>query len=392
VRASRTQEDDTADDVRDVRGVPEAAPVAALGARPGPEAVLALQRAAGNHATVRMLSRRSWADFTGALSAAWGAIAEAATAAAVDPLAASFDFKRDSERVAAAARDYAAGKTTERRLALIRALKRIVRLATADEQGTVRKDLETVLSADEAAAVWTQAGTALGGYTGMYPGFAPDVERDLTKMGASETLPFGTFEVGDADSGATYRKRAKAAAAKELTDLSRTDIVYFRGHQFAQYRAPGMFSDGAERRRVDLRYVDKPGGFPNVKLMISTSCATLCGEAFDVFHKLFPNAAILGYRKSAPLHGEQVRRALLAQINALGPLLLEEPSDMAAVIGAWKRVIDERHKGDTAPVPGYYDGSTIHYWDGKAWGTIDPKAAANKCKRKGDFSTYFPGP
>ena len=343
-----------------------------------PTALLALQRTAGNRATVRALRM---------LSRDPAPVVEAP----VDPLAASFDFKATSDAVAAAATDYAAGKTTERKHALIRALKRVVRLATPEQQQEVRKALEGKLGVTDATAVWAEAGTAFGGYTGMFPGFAPDVKRELGNLGASDTVSFGTFELtGDARK---HRARAKAVAAGELSDLARTDIVYFRGHQFAQYRAPGLFSNGDETSGSDLRYVDKAGGFPNVKLMISTSCATLCLEAFEVFNRLFPNAVILGYRKSAPLHGEAVRRALTAKIKSIGrPLLLDERTDIAAIIDAWKQVIEQQHKGESAPVPGFYDGTDIQYWDGTTWGTIAPRDPHNVCKRKGDFRGQYPAP
>jgi hypothetical protein len=341
-----------------------------------PRQALALQRRAGNRATR-------------AAFASWGA--RRTLARDPDPLAASFDFKATSDAVAAAATALAADKTTERRHVLIRLLKRIVRLATPEQQQQVRGALDTTLGATDAAAVWAAAGTAFGGYTGMFPGFAPDVKRELGNLGASDTVSFGTFELSG--SGATHKSRAKAVAAGEISDLSRTDIVYFRGHQFAQYRAPGLFSNGDETRGSDLRYVDQPGGFPNVRLMISTSCATLCLEAFEVFHRLFPNAVILGYRKSAPLHGEAVRKALTAKVKAIGrPLLLEEPTDIAAVVGAWKQVIEQQHKGESAPVPGFYDGTDIQYWDGTAWGTIPPTDPHNVCKRKGDFRGQYPAP
>ena len=343
-----------------------------------PAAVLGLQRTAGNRAAVRALR---------VLARDPAPVIEAP----VDPLAASFDFKATSDAVAAAASDFAADKTTARKHALIRALKRVVRLATADEQQEVRKALEGKLGATDATAVWAEAGTAFGGYTGMFPGFAPDIERELGKLGASDTVSFGTF--GLTASGSTHRARAKATAAGEISDLSRSDIVYFRGHQFAQYRAPGLFSNGDETSGSDLRYVDKAGGFPNVKLMISTSCATLCLEAFEVFNRLFPNAVILGYRKSAPLHGEAVRKALTAKLKAIGrPLLLDEPTDIAAITDAWKQVIEQQHKGESAPVPGFYDGTDIQYWDGTTWGTISPRDPHNVCKRKGDFRGQYPAP
>ena len=181
-------------------------------------------------------------------------------------------------------------------------------------------------------------------------------------------------------------------AAGEVSDLGRTDIVYFRGHQFAQYRAPGVFSSWDERYGFDLRYIEKAGGFPNVKLMISTSCATLCKEALEVFHALFPNAVILGYRKSAPRRGSVVRDAFQSKTKALSrPLLLDQPVDIGAIISAWKSVIEEVHAGETDPMPGYYDG-TVHYWDGAAWQSIGAMEEGNKCKRKRDFSSQYPAP
>jgi hypothetical protein len=310
---------------------------------------------------------------------------------AKDPLCASFDFGATQRLVSAQATAYQASKDTAQRLMLIRTLKLIWRCASPAQQAEIQSDLAAALSPTDAAAIWKEAGTPLGGYTGMYPGFASDIKRRLEKLGIGEALSFGRFELSA--SGATHRSRAKAVAAREVPELARTDILYFRGHQFAQYRAPGVFSDGSETYGFDLRYIEKVGGFPNVKLIISTSCATLCKEAFDVFHSLFPNAVILGYRKSAPLEGGKVRDTLESKVTALGrPLLLEESVDVASIISAWRSTIEERHAKQAAPVPGYYDGSTIHYWDGAAWKTINPTDAANKCYRKGDFRGQYPAP
>ena len=154
-----------------------------------------------------------------------------------------------------------------------------------------------------------------------------------------------------------------------------------------------VFANGDETYGFDLRYVEKVGGFANVKIMISTSCATLCKEALDVFMTLFPNAVILGYRKSAPINGGAVRDALRDQINALNkPLLLDQPIDIASIISVWKSVIESKHKGDAGPVPGYYIGGNVHYWDGASWGVIASSDPNNTCKRKGDFSGQYPAP
>jgi len=308
-----------------------------------------------------------------------------------DPVCDTFDFDITRGLISTLAADYAKTKNTNTRLAVIRQIKLIRRCATPEQQQQVRTDLAGAIGTKEEGVVWVEAGTPLGGYTGMYPGFASDIKQRLEALGTSETYKFGTFDISG--SGSTYRARAKAVASGEVPELARTDILYFRGHQYAQYRAPGLFADGSETYGFDLRYIEKVGGFPNVKLLISTSCATLCKEAFDVFHGLFPNAVILGYRKSAPLEGKAVRTALESKVKALArPLLLDEPVDVKAIILAWESVIEERHKGDTAQLPGYFSGGSIRYWDGAAWQVINPSDNANKCREKGDFSSYYPAP
>ena len=310
---------------------------------------------------------------------------------AADPLCSTFNVKITTGMLSAQAANLLAGGGTEQRHAVVRTIKRILRCAGITEQGKARKDLVAVLGDAVAATLWTEAGTPFGGYTGTFPSFAPDIKGQLTSLGASDIVPSGQFELSG--SGSTHRARAKHAGAAANAGFARTDIVYFRGHQYAQYRAPGLFADGSETWGFDLRYIGQAGGFGNVKLMVSTSCATLCTEAFDVFHGLFPNAVLLGYRKSAPLEGDKVRASLQTHIKGIGrPLLLEESVDIGAITSAWKAVIELRHRGDTASRPGYYDGTGIHSWDGKAWSTISPSDPTNKCKQKGEYESSYPAP
>lgn len=307
---------------------------------------------------------------------------------AADPLCATFDLDVAREDVEAQTEHFT---DTDDLLPLVRSLKKIRRCATPEQQTQILDDLSKAIPADKATEAWDSAGTAFGGYVGFYPGYAPDIKGHLGKLGASESLSARPFELSG--SGRRHRARAKASAAREVSDLERTDIVYFRGHQYAQYRAPGLFANGDETRGFDLRYVEKVGGFANVKLMISTSCATLCKEAIEVFTGLFPNAVILGYRKSAPINGAAVRRDLTKRINDLNrPLLIDEPVDVAAIISIWKSVIESRHKGHTRPVPGYYQNGTVEYWDGATWDSIAATDPANACRRKGNFSGQYPAP
>ena len=312
----------------------------------------------------------------------------AKAAAPVDPLCASVDFAAAQSTALALAKAFTEATGL---LPLIRALKPIRRCATPAQQQSSRDALRAALPAGKADEAWEAAGTAFGGYTGFYPGFAPDIKRHLGKLGASESLSSGSFEPsGD---GGTHKRRATATAGGTRGDLARSDIVYFRGHQYAQYKAPGYFADGDETKGVDLRYFARAGGYGNVKLMISTSCATLCLEAAAVFSSLFPNAVILGYRKSAPLEGDKVRADLTQRINALNrPLLLDQAVDVDTIVATWKSVIESRHKGQTGPQPGICRGGNVEYWDGAAWHAVSASDAANSCKVKGDYHDSYRAP
>jgi hypothetical protein len=306
-----------------------------------------------------------------------------------DPLCDTFDFQTARGDVESqVARAIASGDV----LPLIRSLKPIRRCASPEQQSQVRGALaSTSLTPAQADEVWAASSTALGGHVGFYPGYAPDIKTHLGKLGATESLSSGNFELSA--KGSTHRSRAKTTAASHAADLERSDIVYFRGHQYAQYKAPGHFANGNETQGVDLRYFEKAGGFSNVKLMISTSCATLCQEAAAVFSGLFPNAVILGYRKSAPIEGAKVRSDLTQRINALTrPLLLDQPVDIAAIISIWRSIVESRHKGQTGPQAGYLQGGTVTYWDGSAWQTITATDAKNACKIKGNFRGQYPEP
>lgn len=306
-----------------------------------------------------------------------------------DPLCGTFDFKTARGNLEKQAMQAVSSGDL---VPLVRSLKPIRRCASPVQQSEARGVLTSAsLTPAQADEAWAASGTALGGYVGFYPGYAPDIKNHLGKLGASESLPSGNFDLSA--EGSTHRSRAKATAARHAADLVRSDIVYFRGHQYAQYKAPGHFANGNETKGVDLRYFEKAGGFSNVKLMISTSCATLCQEASAVFGSLFPNAVILGYRKSAPIEGAKVRSDLTQRINALTrPLLLDQPVDVAAIISIWRSVVESRHKGQTGPQAGYLQGGTVTYWDGAAWQTITAADAKNTCKVKGNFSGQYPKP
>ena len=183
---------------------------------------------------------------------------------------------------------------------------------------------------------------------------------------------------------ATFRSRRESAAVTEAPTLAATDLLYFYGHQYAQYSNPGVFANGTQTQFIDLRSLAGKGDFSRVKLIVSTSCATCCKEAIDTFAPIFPNAVILGYRKSAPIDGDAVRNDFDKGIHTLKrPLLLDQPVDVNAIIGVWKSVVKRHHPKESKRLPGYYQGGTVHYLEDGIWDSMNATDAENTCKKKG---------
>ena len=145
-----------------------------------------------------------------------------------------------------------------------------------------------------------------------------------------------------------------------------------------------MFANGTQTQFIDLRSLAAKGDYSRVKLIISTSCATICKEAASIFSSLFPNAVILGYRKSAPIDGDAVRTAFDKGIHGLKrPLLLDEAVDVNAIIGVWKSVVEQYHPNEARRLPGYYQNGTVHYLENGTWQSMPSGDAANTCRKKG---------
>ncbi|HYO99542.1 MAG TPA: DUF4157 domain-containing protein [Pyrinomonadaceae bacterium] len=179
-------------------------------------------------------------------------------------------------------------------------------------------------------------------------------------------------------------------APEKMHELySEADILVFSGHQFAQYRAPGVWTDD-DLRGVDIRKMNAP--LKKVKLVISTSCATICKEAGETFKTLFPNATMLGFKKSAPMDGSVMAKAFARKL----PKDLMFEAGMGGVEqakGAWKSVAQEKFKeGHTQP--GWLDlkSDAMEYWDDRKWVGQKWSDEANKCYVKGRIYAGFPSP
>ena len=191
-------------------------------------------------------------------------------------------------------------------------------------------------------------------------------------------------------------KKVEAAASANSAEaqFSAADILFFSGHQFAQYQVPGVFSDDAISKYFDLRYIKK--SFKQVKLIVSTSCATICQDPIKVFGSRFPNALILGYRRSAPGNGAILSNIFTKKLkNLKRPLFLEDPKDLEVIKDIWKNCVQSQHPGKNGfkRQPGWIQNNQGEYWNGKKWHKIsNATSSSNKCKNKGDETTEFPSP
>jgi hypothetical protein len=273
----------------------------------------------------------------------------------------------------------------EKRIELVRTLKSIHRCASDEEKKQIQDHMASKLGEKPAKEIWKEAKTAFGGYRGVFPGYYPGGKSRLKKLGIREAEGFQKFNYPEPTIDETiFKPRAEVSAKAMAKTIEATDILYFYGHQYAQYENPGAFANGTQDQFVDLRELEGEGKFSRVKLIISTSCATICKEALEVFNKLFPNAVILGYRRTAPEKGEAVRNSFDSAIRGLKkPLLLEEPVDVTAIIDAWKSVIKKHHRNEAERLPGYYQKGTVYFLKNGKWDSIAGTDEANSCKKKG---------
>jgi hypothetical protein len=304
---------------------------------------------------------------------------------APDPLCASYSWVVEKAIVEIRTDKLAKQDDPEKRMDLVRGLKMIHRCASDEEKKEIQDYMTSKLGEKPAKEIWKEAGTAFGGYRGVYPGYYAGGKSRLQKLGVKETEGFQKFPYPEPTiEEAKFQPRAEASAQAMAKTIEATDILYFYGHQYAQYGNPGAFANGTQDQFVDLRELEGEGKFDRVKLIISTSCATICKEALEVFAKLFPNAVILGYRKSAPIKGGAVRSSFDSAIRGLKkPLLLDQPVDVTAIIGAWKSVIKKHHPKEAERLPGYYQDGTVEFLKNGKWDSIAGTDEANSCKKKG---------
>ena len=234
---------------------------------------------------------------------------------------------------------------------------------------------------DDRKLVWRESQKPFAGYT--VSGY--DASKRFATPGRLKQLGYE-----QTPSHVGYKETA-ANSSKAQKSFAEADVLVFSGHQYAQYKVPGLWTDDSFANTYDARTLQGP--LNNVKLLISTSCATLCREPAAIWRSLFPKAAFLGYKKSAPLNGAAMASLFASKLPK--DLLLEEGGGgVGQAVGAWKASIRSNHRGDTTRQAGWFDigANRVEYWTGSTFKTVDAGSEENKCREKGDYSGDFPDP
>ena len=235
------------------------------------------------------------------------------------------------------------------------------------------------VAADDRKLAWRESQKPFAGYSvsGFDASNRFTTNRKLTTFGYAPTAshPSASQLAGD--------------PSKAQKSFAEADVLVFSGHQYAQYQVPGLWGDDSGDVNFDARTLAGP--LNNVRLIVSTSCATICRDPAAVWRKLFPNAVFLGYKKSAPLNGGTMANTFAS--NLPKDLLLDS-GGVAAAAAAWKAAIRSNHRGEKSTQAGVLDiaANRVEYWTGSTFNGVAADAEENQCKVKGDYSADFPDP
>ena len=248
----------------------------------------------------------------------------------------------------------------------------------SDLRKAISKGHDKEAAKDDRKLAWAESRKPFAGYvvSGFDTANRFTTGENLRKLGATP-----------APSHEPYREFAKDPS-KAQKAFEEANVLVFSGHQYAQYKLPGVWTDGGDNT-LDVRGIKGP--LPNVKLLISTSCATLCKEAFEVWKDIFPNAVFLGAARSTPLKGSTLANAF---VKSLPQDLLFDPGapGLSSAISAWKSAVQATQTGDVRGGVLDISAGTVEIWDGKKWVSLAATDKDNVCKVKGDYSATIPDP
>jgi hypothetical protein len=228
------------------------------------------------------------------------------------------------------------------------------------------------VDAGKVASLFAVLSKPLLGYTASGFDFSKRFFHQDTKLGFKvENASLGSHKTKDPYDGAQDPTVTDPAEKS----FEKSDILFFSGHQYAQYKEPGQFGDDQIESCFNVGMISK--ALSKVKLIVSTSCATICKDVAKIWQSKFPSATILGYRFSAPLDGSKVANAFGDQLVKKGPVDLSNSSGMSKVKEAWKSVVLAKHS--IGGGPGILEGSEVEFWGGKNWVKKPWNDKANDC-------------
>lgn len=278
------------------------------------------------------------------------------------------------------------------------ALVPVTKFYPDDRRKEIAKNYSATIAADDRKLAWRESQKPFAGYT--VSGYDPSArftkpeqvaQAGYTPVAGHQDTETQGFRPSEASARSEEIKEMRATSRTAQKPFSQADVLVFSGHQYAQYKVPGVWTDDntSDPAVFDIRTLKPP--LNNVKLIVSTSCATICKEPAAIWKSLFPKAVFLGYRKSAPLNG-----AVMASnfVSRLPKDMLFESGGQSAAVSAWKGAIKAVHPDDATREPGWMDisGNTVEYWTGKTFKSVAADSADNKCKEKGDESASVPDP
>ncbi len=212
------------------------------------------------------------------------------------------------------------------------------------------------------------------GYTASAYDFSDRFLKHSDKLGfniesTTQTLPTTPWTGDDPD---PQTARTTDSATKSF---EQSDIVFFSGHQYAQYKRPGLYTNNVSDSCFNMGAISKK--LNKVKLVASTSCATICKDVAKIYIDKFPNALVLGYKYSAPLNGGVVSKAFVDSLIKKGPIDLTASTGLDAVKDSWKTVTTSNAGKEGQP--GILYGNDVEFYNGKKWQTAKADSKENEC-------------
>jgi len=267
-----------------------------------------------------------------------------------------------------------------------------------DRRKAIAKGYSATIAADDRKLAWREsqkpfAGYAVSGYDPSARFTRPEqlAQAGYTPATGHQDTETQGFRPSEASAPSEELKELRTTSRTAQKPFSQADVLVFSGHQYAQYKAPGVWTDdnSSDPAVFDIRTLKPP--INNIKLIVSTSCATICKEPAAIWKSLFPKAVFLGYRKSAPLNGATMARNF---VSRLPKDMLFEAGGQSSAVSAWKEAIKAVHPDDATREPGWMDiaGNQVEYWTGKSFKKVAADSVDNKCKEKGDQSASVPDP